>query len=87
MKAAYRRSGLSVISAFRTVMPLKLVVNVDRRRGTHLSKPVQLIDDAMDRWQCDWSNSTKVRHPLTHTEHRRLDQLETRLGDTVANRY
>ena len=77
MDAAYRRSALRVISAFRTVstdaavviagmMPLRLVVDIERRkhdsrRGTDLPNPVQIEDDAMDKWQQDWANSSKGR--------------------------
>ena len=37
------------------MMPLRLVVNVgrskhDTRRGIDLSNPVQLVDDAVDKW-------------------------------------
>ena len=65
MNAAYRRSALSVISAFRMVsknaavviagmMALKLVVDIEKRkhytrRETNLSNPVQIVDDAMGK--------------------------------------
>ena len=64
VEAAYRRSALRFITAFRTVltdeavmiavmMPLGLVVDVERKkrdmgRGIDLSNPVQLADDAME---------------------------------------
>ena len=75
IETAFRRSALRVISAFITVstavikgmMPLGLVVDVERRkrdtrRGIDLSNPVQLVDDdAMEKWQQDWTNSYKGR--------------------------
>ena len=105
MDAAYTRSALRVISAFRTVstdaavviagmMPLRLIVDIERRkhdsrRGTDLPKPVQIEDDAMDKWQQDWANSNKGQFQQVHTEHRRMDQEKTRPGehlpDTVVN--
>ena len=64
---AYRRSALRVIFAFRTlstdaavviagIMPLKLIVDLERRKydtrkGTTLSIPVQIVDDAIYKWQ------------------------------------
>ena len=61
--AAQRTSALKVVSAFRTVstdavvmiaalIPLRLVVNVERRKPDtrwviDLSNPVQLLDDSM----------------------------------------
>ena len=56
IEAAYRRSA--------GMMTLKLVVDLKRRkhdtsRGINLPNPVQLVDNAMDRWQQDWSDSTK----------------------------
>ena len=54
MDAAYRRSALRVISAFRTVSTDAAVVierrKHDSRRGTDLPNPVQIEDDAMDKW-------------------------------------
>ena len=35
----------------------------DTRRGIDLSNPVQLVDDAMEKWQQDWANSYKGRWP------------------------
>ena len=77
MYAAYRRSALRVISAFRTastdaavafagMMLLRLVVDIEKRkhdirRGTDLSNPVQIEDDAMNKWQQDSANSNKGR--------------------------
>ena len=48
------------------MMPLKLVADTekrkhDTRRGIDLSNPVQIVDDAMDKWQEDWANSNKGR--------------------------
>ena len=33
----------------------------DTRRGVDLSNSVQLVDDAMEKWQQDWANSYKGR--------------------------
>ena len=51
----------------------------DSRRGTDLPNPVQIEDDAMDKWQQDWANSNKG-----HTEHRRMDQEKTRPGELLS---
>ena len=70
-EAPYRISSRRVISAFRTVsadaavvitgmMTLKLVVDVERRKRD-LSNNVQLVEDAMEKWQQDWANSYKGR--------------------------
>ena len=73
IEAAYRRSAIRVISAFRKVptkaagtVPLRLVVGMERRkretrRGIDLSNPIQLMEDAVDKWQQDWTNSYKGR--------------------------
>lgn len=74
---AYRRSALRVISAFRTVstdaalviagmMPLRMLVEIERRkrlisRRTGLVHPDQVNDDVMNRWQHEWTSSTKGR--------------------------
>ena len=67
MDAAYRRSTLTIISAFCMVstdaaamiavmMPLELAVDIERskyntRRGTDLLNPVQIAKDAMGQLQ------------------------------------
>ena len=67
IEAAYMRSALRVISAFRTVstdaavviagmMLLKLVKAVEKRkhntsRGIDLLNPDQIVDDVIDKWQ------------------------------------
>ena len=94
IEAAYKRSALRVISAFRTVsadatvviagmLPLGLVVDLERkksntRQGADLLNPVQLVDETMEKWQQDWTNSCKGRW----TYRARLDEL---LPDTVVN--
>ena len=73
--AAYRRSALRVISAFRTVstdavvviagmIHLKLVEDIekrkhDTRREMTLSRSVEIRDDVIDKWQQDWSSSIR----------------------------
>ena len=70
--AAYRRSALTVLSAFPTVstdttvvmIPLKVTVDMEKRKHEtrmlmNLSSPAQILDNAMDEWQQDWINSNK----------------------------
>ena len=59
MDAAYSRSALRLKSAFRTMSTDAAVLIA--WRGTDLSNPVQIEDDAMDKWQQDWANSNKGR--------------------------
>ena len=78
--AAYKRSSLRVISTLLTstdavmviagMVPLKLVIDIerrkhDKRKRTDLLNPVQIAEDAMDKWHQDWANSNKGR--LTYT--------------------
>ena len=63
MDAAYRRSTLRAADAV-VVMPLKVVVDIERRkydtrRGKDISNPVQKANYAMHKWQQDWANSSK----------------------------
>ena len=55
----------------------------DSRRGTDLPNPVQIEDDAMDKWQQDWANSNS--NSYAHTEHRRMDQEKTRPGELLCD--
>ena len=68
MDVAYRISALSFISAIRMVFTDAAVVTADMmslvdvkrkkrdiRRGVDLSNPVQLVNDATDKWQQNWA--------------------------------
>ena len=68
----------SVVIAW--MMLLGLVVNVERRkrdtrRGIDLSKPIQLMYDATEKWQRDWVNSYKGRWTKGEWTKRKHDQV------------
>ena len=72
------------------MMPMGLVVYVERRKrdtwqGLDISKPVQQVDDAIDKWQQDRKMDLQA-----YTEHSRMDQKKTRSAklkpDTIVSR-
>ena len=48
------------------MMPLKLVLDIERRkhntwRGIDLSNPLQIVDDAMNKWKQNLAKANKGR--------------------------
>ena len=90
---AYRRSALRVVSAYRTVstdaalviagmMLLRMLVKVERRnhlssRRTGTLHPAQVNDDLTNRWQHEWTSSTKGRWT-----YRLIPNIEVWIGST-----
>ena len=85
IEAAYRRSALRAISAFRTVSTDAAVVIAGMM-------PLGLVVEyAMEKWQQNWVNSYKGRWTYRLIPSiSRMDQKETQSGellpDTVVNR-